>query len=132
MAERGTGTRKAKQKAAAPSAKKATAPRAKKAAAPNAKKATAPSAKKAAAPSAKSARKPSAKKTAAASKPPAAAKLSAANGKVEALELERDQLKEQLADAMAQIARLQEARDEAVNRIDWAIDSLHNVLEKDA
>jgi len=110
MAERGTGTRKVKQKAAAPRVKKVTAPRTK----------SAPS-------------KPSAKKTATtASKPTAASKRSVANGKLEALERERDQLKEQLADAMAQIARLQAARDEAVNRIDWAIDSLHNVLEKDA
>jgi len=132
MAERGTGTRKVRQKVAAPSAKKAAAPSAKKAAPPNAKKASPARAKKAAAPTVKSARKPSAKKSATASKPTAAAKLSAANGKVEALERERDQLKEQLADAMAQITRLQEARDEAVNRIDWAIDSLHNVLEKDA
>ena len=109
MAERGTGTRKVKQKAAAPRAKKPAAPRAKSATG-----------------------KPSAKKSAASSKPTAAAKRSVANGMFEALERERDQLKEQLADAMAQIARLQEARDEAVNRIDWAIDSLHNVLEKDA
>ena len=51
---------------------------------------------------------------------------------LEALERERDQLKAQLADAQARIARLEQARDEAVNRIDWAIDSLHNVLESDA
>ncbi|MDP1640266.1 MAG: hypothetical protein Q8L61_05045 [Hyphomicrobium sp.] len=57
------------------------------------------------------------------------------NGQVARLELvehERDQLKAQLAEAQAMIAKLQLARDEAVNRIDWAIDSLHNVLESDA
>ena len=30
------------------------------------------------------------------------------------------------------IAKLEQARDEALSRIDWAIDSLHNVLESDA
>ena len=45
---------------------------------------------------------------------------------------ERDQLKAQLAEAQAMIAKLEQARDEAVSRIDWAIDSLHNVLESDA
>ena len=55
-----------------------------------------------------------------------------AGGRLEAIERERDQLKAQLADAQALIAKLQQARDEAVNRIDWAIDSLHNVLESDA
>jgi hypothetical protein len=57
------------------------------------------------------------------------------NGQVARLELaehERDQLKVQLAEAQATIAKLQQARDEAVSRIDWAIDSLHNVLESDA
>ena len=48
------------------------------------------------------------------------------------LERERDQLKAQLAEAQATIAKLEQARDEAVNRIDWAINSLHNVLESDA
>jgi hypothetical protein len=55
-----------------------------------------------------------------------------AGSRLEAIERERDQLKAQLADAQALIAKLQQARDEAVNRIDWAIDSLHNVLESDA
>jgi hypothetical protein len=49
-----------------------------------------------------------------------------------AAESERDQLKTQLAEAQAMIAKLEQARDEAVSRIDWAIDSLHNVLESDA
>ncbi|KAB2940089.1 MAG: hypothetical protein K8F92_01315 [Hyphomicrobium sp.] len=62
---------------------------------------------------------------------PAEAKLDA-GARLEALERERDQLKAQLADAQALIAKLEQARDEAVNRIDWTIDSLHNVLESDA
>lgn len=52
--------------------------------------------------------------------------------RLEAVESERDQLKTQLAEAQATIARLEQARDEALSRIDWAIDSLHNVLESDA
>ena len=52
--------------------------------------------------------------------------------RIEALERERDRLKTELAGALARIARLEAARDEAVNRIDWALDSLHNVLESDA
>lgn len=56
----------------------------------------------------------------------------AGGGKVDTLERERDDLKAQLADAVARISKLEEARDEAVNRIDWAIDSLHNLLESNA
>jgi|EndMetStandDraft_8_1072994.scaffolds.fasta_scaffold1112059_2 hypothetical protein len=52
--------------------------------------------------------------------------------RIVALEKECDQLKAQLASARAQIIRLEQARDEAVSRIDWALDSLHNVLESDA
>lgn len=51
---------------------------------------------------------------------------------VEALERERDQLKAQLAAAQAQLTKLEQARDDAVNRIDWALDSLHNLLENSA
>ena len=53
-------------------------------------------------------------------------------GRLEALERERDQLRAKLVAAEAAISKLQQARDEAVNRIDWAIDSLHNLLESDA
>jgi len=53
-------------------------------------------------------------------------------GRLEAAERERDELKAKLTEAQAMIAKLEQARDEAVNRIDWAIDSLHNVLESDA
>ena len=59
-------------------------------------------------------------------------KSSSTAGRVEALERERDQLRAKLAAAEAAISKLQQARDEAVNRIDWAIDSLHNLLESDA
>ena len=52
--------------------------------------------------------------------------------RVKTLERERDRLKTQLAEAEARIARLEESRAEAVNRIDWVIDSLHNVLENGA
>ena len=57
---------------------------------------------------------------------------SSAAGRLETLERERDQLRAKLVAAEAAISKLQQARDEAVNRIDWAIDSLHNVLESDA
>lgn len=52
--------------------------------------------------------------------------------RIKSLERERDRLKSQLAEAEARIARLEESRAEAVNRIDWVIDSLHNVLENGA
>lgn len=52
--------------------------------------------------------------------------------RLETAESERDQLKAQLAEAQTMIAKLEQARDEALSRIDWAIDSLHNVLESDA
>jgi len=55
-----------------------------------------------------------------------------AQQRLDTLERERDRLKGELAEALARITRLEEARDQAVNRIDWAIDSLHNVLESDA
>lgn len=63
---------------------------------------------------------------------PAAAKRVTGKALVEALERERDELKSQLAAARASIIKLEQARDEAVNRIDWAIDSLHNLLESEA
>ena len=42
--------------------------------------------------------------------------------RLEAAERERDQFKAQLSEAQAMIAKLEQARDEAVNRIDWAIE----------
>ncbi len=52
--------------------------------------------------------------------------------RIKALEAERDRLKNQLTEAEERIGRLEESRNETVNRIDWVIDSLHNVLEQGA
>ena len=41
-------------------------------------------------------------------------------------------LKADLVEAVERIERLEESRREAVNRIDWVLDSLHNVLETGA
>lgn len=46
------------------------------------------------------------------------------------LERERDGLRAELEAARARIAALEEARAEVVNRIDWVIDSLHNLVDK--
>lgn len=46
------------------------------------------------------------------------------------LERERDGLKSELETARARIRTLEDARAQAVNRIDWVIDSLQNVLDK--
>lgn len=53
-------------------------------------------------------------------------------GKVKALQDERDALKEQLKTARTRISELEVAQTDAVNRIDWVIDSLHNLLEEGA
>jgi hypothetical protein len=45
------------------------------------------------------------------------------------LEQERDALKVELKAVEARIAALEQQRTELLNRIDWAIDSLHNLLE---
>lgn len=49
--------------------------------------------------------------------------------RIKSLERECERLKAQLAEANERIAALEQRRAEAVNRIDWVIDSLHNVLE---
>lgn len=49
---------------------------------------------------------------------------------VGALEQERDALKRELDAAKARIAELEQAREQVLNRIDWIIDSLHNLTEK--
>lgn len=49
--------------------------------------------------------------------------------RIKSLERECERLKTQLAEANERIAALEQRRAEAVNRIDWVIDSLHNVLE---
>jgi hypothetical protein len=46
------------------------------------------------------------------------------------LERERDALKGELAAAEARIAALEQQRTELLNRIDWALDSLHSLLER--
>lgn len=42
---------------------------------------------------------------------------------------DRDQAKHALDAAQSRITELEDARDQALNRIDWAIDSIHNVLD---
>jgi len=49
--------------------------------------------------------------------------------RIKSLERECERLKTQLAEANERIAALEQRRAEAVNRIDWVLDSLHNVLE---
>lgn len=50
---------------------------------------------------------------------------------IEKLELERNELLTRLAAAEARIERLESQRLDVLNRIDWAIDSIHNVLERE-
>lgn len=50
--------------------------------------------------------------------------------RAKSLERERDGLKAELEAARAHITALENARSEAVNRIDWVIDSLHAVIDK--
>lgn len=47
-----------------------------------------------------------------------------------AVEAERDALKRELEAARARIAELERAREQVLNRIDWVIDSLHNLIEE--
>jgi sugar-specific transcriptional regulator TrmB len=47
------------------------------------------------------------------------------------LESERDRLEQELTKAQARIRALEEDRDQVVNRIDWVIDSLRNLLENE-
>jgi phage shock protein A len=49
--------------------------------------------------------------------------------RIKSLERECERLKGQLAEANERIAALEQRGAEAVNRIDWVIDSLHNVLQ---
>jgi phage shock protein A len=55
-----------------------------------------------------------------------------AASRIKTLERENVRLQQQLEEANERIARLEESRSEAVNRIDWVIDSLRNILEKSA
>lgn len=49
---------------------------------------------------------------------------------VEQLERERNELQSRLAAAETRIKLLESQRVEVLNRIDWVIDSIHNVLER--
>jgi predicted RNase H-like nuclease (RuvC/YqgF family) len=49
--------------------------------------------------------------------------------RIKSLERECERLKAQLSEANERIAALDQRRAEAVTRIDWVLDSLHNVLE---
>ena len=53
-----------------------------------------------------------------------------ATTRIEELEKERLELLARLAAAEATIRALESQRVEVVNRIDWVIDSIHNVLER--
>jgi chromosome segregation ATPase len=64
--------------------------------------------------------------------PPTLAELAQQANRIKTLERENTRLTAQLEEARERIARLEQSRTEAVNRIDWAIDSLHNILEKGA
>jgi len=50
---------------------------------------------------------------------------------VEALKARVADLERQLKTSQSRVADLEQIRAQALNRIDWAIDSLHNVLEGD-
>lgn len=45
------------------------------------------------------------------------------------LKRERDALEAELDEARARIMAMETARTDAINRIDWVLDSLHNVLQ---
>jgi hypothetical protein len=61
---------------------------------------------------------------------PSSASGGAASEVIAQLERERDALKTELAAAQARIAALERQRTELLNRIDWAIDSLHSLVER--
>lgn len=71
------------------------------------------------------------------SKPPAGGSTSRANrtksavtgGSARDLEAECASLRRELTAAKAEIAQLQKRQELVVNRIDWVIDSLHNLME---
>jgi chromosome segregation ATPase len=52
--------------------------------------------------------------------------------RAKALERERDGLKAEIEAARARIATLEESRSQVVNRIDWVIDSLHTLVDRNA
>ncbi len=88
-----------------------------------------PAAKKAAAPARAAAPAKAAVPAKAAARTPAAAAADSLEARVRSLESERDRLTAELAEAHARIAKLEAARTQVVNRIDWVIDSLQNLIE---
>ncbi|HRY05627.1 MAG TPA: hypothetical protein P5114_00755 [Hyphomicrobiaceae bacterium] len=76
---------------------------------------------------------PKAKAKKAAARPTSAARVaqgkSAASSEIAMLEAECQELRVELEAARQVIARLQKRQELVVNRIDWVIDSLHNLLE---
>ncbi|MEL7048550.1 MAG: hypothetical protein AAFO75_06245 [Pseudomonadota bacterium] len=70
------------------------------------------------------------------SKSPAQPDLTTAIARLEAelleLSAERDALRDELEVAQNRVKALEEAQTQAINRIDWVIDSLHNVIEPKA
>ena len=57
-------------------------------------------------------------------------RLSALESELSRLRKEHADMVRQLATAQSRVSELEHARDDALDRIDWAIDSLHNVLEQ--
>ena len=51
-------------------------------------------------------------------------------GGAETLEQENARLKRELAAALARVKVMEERHDALANRIDWAIDSLHSLLDE--
>ncbi|MEW5965344.1 MAG: DUF4164 family protein [Pseudomonadota bacterium] len=52
--------------------------------------------------------------------------------RLQGLERERDRLAGELDTARLRIAELERLNDLAVNRIDWVLDSLHNLVEQES
>ncbi len=78
--------------------------------------------------------KPRQKRTTAKKKPEANAAalgkvVEQLDSKMRALRRERDNLRKELEKSKSTIKELEAANTQAVNRIDWVIDSLHNLLE---
>jgi len=118
MSERGGGkSRKSPSSKAAPSKSSASKTAAKKAAAPAHKPRGAAAGKK---------RAP-ARRTA--SENGSALEAPALLARVVKLEGERDRLRAELEKAESRIRALEEGRDQVLNRIDWVIDSLRNLID---
>ena len=58
-----------------------------------------------------------------------AVKTPSAHNRVAALERERDMLKDELQRAQARVRQLEEGQAQVRDRIAWALDSLHGILE---